>query len=339
MLRDICLLLEDSGEAGFKEIFPNASSVPAEYRSASRFEAFRRAGAGWHRINDICIFQPFLLSGDRKVIAICMLRKAKEDTVEGRAVLRAVEGLIDGCKMLAGLGAAEGESLFRHLSHDLRRIGSSQGAAATEARRFLQMNPPNIVESIARIRNTIELQQLLSVRLDMADDIFKRDDLSDYIESTAPESVFDPFKKIELAFKSLALERNIFFDPSGRSFGKALVPPFFGIVPFAIIDNAVKYSPNGERIGILFVETNSEIRVSVRSKGPVIEASELSKIFERGYRAKSTSKIGSAQGSGLGLYIVKRIVEELCGGRVEAECLQEMSGIGSVTFRVIMPKC
>jgi two-component system, OmpR family, phosphate regulon sensor histidine kinase PhoR len=98
-----------------------------------------------------------------------------------------------------------------------------------------------------------------------------------------------------------------------------------------LLDNAVKYSGKGGKIGLGATRRDSEIVLSVNDSGIGIGQEDLPRIFERFYRAdKARSR--ELGGTGLGLSIVKHIAQ-LHGGRVEAE-----SELGKgTTIRVILP--
>ena len=102
-------------------------------------------------------------------------------------------------------------------------------------------------------------------------------------------------------------------------------------VLYNLLDNAVKYSPQGGDIRLRVEPRDKEIALSVTDEGIGIDKHDLPRIFERFYRAdKSRSK--EEGGTGLGLAIVKHIAQ-LHNGRVEAE---SEPGRGT-TIRVILP--
>lgn len=82
-----------------------------------------------------------------------------------------------------------------------------------------------------------------------------------------------------------------------------------------IIENACKYSASKESIEINIENKNDYNVVSVKNFGSYIEDDEIKHVFEKFYRADNylTSK---AQGSGLGLYIAKNLIEKM-NGRIE----------------------
>lgn len=81
----------------------------------------------------------------------------------------------------------------------------------------------------------------------------------------------------------------------------------FKIIPFCLLQNAIKYSFDGE-INISFSSTASSIEMAVESSGPPISEDEKSKIFEKGYRG-AWSKRMHHEGLGVGLYIAKIVAD------------------------------
>ena len=84
-----------------------------------------------------------------------------------------------------------------------------------------------------------------------------------------------------------------------------------------LIGNAIKYNDKNEkRIALNVALSGGEVQVSVSDNGKGIAARDLASVFDRFYRTDS-SRNSSAGGSGIGLSIVKKIVEDH-GGRVWA---------------------
>jgi signal transduction histidine kinase len=99
-----------------------------------------------------------------------------------------------------------------------------------------------------------------------------------------------------------------------------------------LLSNAAKYG--GDRpVTVRVAAAAQPARIAVTAEGPGISASELKRVFKAFYRAPEARRSG-AQGTGLGLALVKRHVEAL-GGRVEVD---SVPGRGS-TFAIVMPRC
>jgi signal transduction histidine kinase len=84
-----------------------------------------------------------------------------------------------------------------------------------------------------------------------------------------------------------------------------------------LLQNAVRYTPEGGRIGVGARQRDNDVLVSVWNSGAGIPPEDLPHVFERFYRVDK-SRDRASGGAGIGLAIVKALVE-LGGGRVGAE--------------------
>lgn len=82
-----------------------------------------------------------------------------------------------------------------------------------------------------------------------------------------------------------------------------------------LINNAAKFSLEGGSVNIRVTETENEVMIDIADSGVGIPQDAIMHLFERFYRARNVT-IAEIPGSGIGLYIVKSIVDEL-GGRIE----------------------
>ena len=100
-----------------------------------------------------------------------------------------------------------------------------------------------------------------------------------------------------------------------------------------LLENAVKYSTDQPKISIRTKRTtlNNRIEIFIKDNGLGIPSGDLKRIFKRFYRVSETAT--EKRGTGLGLFIVKSIIERH-GGRVSAQSKGE--GMGS-TFIVQLP--
>jgi signal transduction histidine kinase len=80
-----------------------------------------------------------------------------------------------------------------------------------------------------------------------------------------------------------------------------------------LVENAVKYAPEGTNIQVEVIAKKEGWRLTVCDEGPGIPMEDRERIFEKFYRSGNEGT-RSAKGTGLGLYIVKRLVQQLGGG-------------------------
>jgi signal transduction histidine kinase len=98
-----------------------------------------------------------------------------------------------------------------------------------------------------------------------------------------------------------------------------------------LVDNAIKFSGTSRKIAINLVLKDKEMQLSVKDCGIGIPKKDQEKIFERFYRCREAQQSG-IRGSGIGLTIVKKIVEDH-GGHLT---LSSRLGEGSI-FSVRLP--
>lgn len=96
-----------------------------------------------------------------------------------------------------------------------------------------------------------------------------------------------------------------------------------------LLDNAIKHSPDGGTIRVRLWQAENALRVCVSDQGDGMSAEVQKHIFEKFYQGDSSRK---AEGNGLGLALVKRILD-LCGGQIIVE---SAPGEGAA-FTVLLP--
>jgi signal transduction histidine kinase/putative methionine-R-sulfoxide reductase with GAF domain len=99
-----------------------------------------------------------------------------------------------------------------------------------------------------------------------------------------------------------------------------------------LVSNAVKYTPPGGEVAIRIGRDGEHVQWAVRDSGIGIPPEAQGRLFEKFYRAENAVTM-ETEGTGLGLYLVRLIVEQL-GGRVA--CASE-EGRGS-TFTLALPR-
>ena len=96
-----------------------------------------------------------------------------------------------------------------------------------------------------------------------------------------------------------------------------------------LVSNAIKFTPAGGTVDLEIARAGGELSIAVRDTGRGIPAADLPIIFEKYRRAREAVL---TEGSGLGLFIVKAIVEGH-GGSVAVDSAVE----GGSTFTIRLP--
>ena len=108
-------------------------------------------------------------------------------------------------------------------------------------------------------------------------------------------------------------------------------------ISFELLSNAAKYSTQRTTVEIIVSEPMpNSIRIAVKNIGHGIALGEQSYIFERFRRGKGATQ-KAIPGTGLGLALVKSLVEHL-QGKIDLESEYNPDGVGETIFSVTLPK-
>ncbi len=136
--------------------------------------------------------------------------------------------------------------------------------------------------------------------------------------------------KALLQMESVAYDRGITLEESvAKDVAVEGNPEYLRRVTASLMENALKYEPQGGRVSVSLNTQRGRAVLSVQNLSSVIAPEDLPHIFERFYRTDKSR--GSQAGHGLGLAIVKRMTE-LMGGRIQAESRPEDGTVFRVSF-------
>ncbi|MER7072143.1 ATP-binding protein [Terrabacter sp. NPDC000476] len=228
---------------------------------------------------------------------------------------------------LAELDVAKSD-FFANVSHELRTplaliAGPVEDALGTDGL------SPELRERFELIRrNTDRLTGLVDRLLDLT-----------RLESGAVEPHWVPADVEELttgiaenfrpAIERLGLELDVVCDELDREVHVDV--DMFERIVLNLLSNALKFTPEG-RIGVRLVAHEQGYAVSVTDTGIGIAERDLERVFDRFRQLDRSDDRRSREGAGIGLALVKQIVE-LLGGRIT---VRSAEGAGS-TFTVVLP--
>ena len=104
-----------------------------------------------------------------------------------------------------------------------------------------------------------------------------------------------------------ARDKHIEIELKGQDgFAVEANPQLLDILFRNLLDNAIKYTPEGGKVLVRLIKHDLKIGVSVEDSGPGVADADYARISQRFYRCVETAQ--TAEGSGLGLSIVQRII-------------------------------
>lgn len=137
-------------------------------------------------------------------------------------------------------------------------------------------------------------------------------------------------ESMKLVFENRKIE--VCYEKQGGDFRMKGSRSHLVTVIYNLLDNAIKYSPEGSEITLLLKDDGNEITLSVKDQGMGIPAAYHKKVFEKFFRVPS-GDVHNTKGYGLGLNYVWSIVE----GHRGVIKLESELGAGSC-FRIRFPK-
>lgn len=214
-----------------------------------------------------------------------------------------VRSQADELNRLAGVQA----DFLRGVTHDLQTPLTSIGALATELRADSELpeaaraDLESIAHQAERLRRMVS-QLLVASRLDAG-------------VLTPQQEVFAVSPVIERTWGALRADRSFELDVIGAPHLAVADPDRFEQVLWAILDNAVKYSPAGSAIEATVEAKDGEMAITIRDHGAGMDEATQRQAFEQFYRSDAARRL-APDGSGVGLYAANGLMQAM-GGRID----------------------
>jgi signal transduction histidine kinase len=209
------------------------------------------------------------------------------------------------------------DTILANISHEFRTPLSAQLASLELLRdRLPELRPEEVQGLVLSIeRGTLRLTRLIdnlleSTRIEAGRLSLRRQEVE--LDSVVEEAIELMAPLVEQRAQRLDVQLPY---PLPQILGD---PPRLVQVLVNLLANANKFAPEGSRIGIGAQVGEREVRLWLEDEGPGLPPGGIEALFERFTR--SAGEEPGASGMGLGLFIVKSIVERH-GGRIEAEPL------------------
>ena len=215
-------------------------------------------------------------------------------------------------------------NFIEYLNHDLRNalgvVGMSFATLAARDR------PPEEKEVLDRAGQGVDWARRLIDGLDEVAQI-ESGSISVRTEPTALDTLAATLLQ---TFETAALERRIALSVRAAPVTVQVDPNLLFRILQNLVDNAIKYTPAG-RVAVEASYSAGQMRWTVDDSGPGVPLDKHERIFEEYFQIDNPGR-AAAKGRGLGLFIVKCLVE-LMGGTVEVD----RGTLGGARFTVTLP--
>jgi len=216
-----------------------------------------------------------------------------------------------------------------NVSHELRTPVASVRSAAETVRMAMGKDPKAADQFLDIIeRNARRLGELIADLLDLS-----RIEANEFRLTPETVDLAAAIEKSVAPFAERSAARRIRLDIDIEKDCPSPIADKHGFdrVLSNLIDNALKYCPEGSAVVVSATCMNGKVSIEVSDNGPGIETRHLPRLFERFYRV-DPGRARDMGGTGLGLSIVKHLVEAMKG-----EVSVESTAGKGATFRFTLP--
>jgi len=170
---------------------------------------------------------------------------------------------------------------------------------------LLQRQHPGLAQPFAKLRGDLErLTALVDSLLVLA----RLDPLAREQLVAEPVALAPVLEQVLAAYAQEAAQRGIAITLRCTLDAVRFDPQMLAIVLRNLLDNALRYCPDGSRIELVAGRVGGHDRIEVRDDGPGVDEASRRRLSERFFRVLGAAR----QGSGLGLSIVRRIADLHC---------------------------
>ncbi|WP_372971476.1 7TM-DISM domain-containing protein [Marinobacter sp.] len=213
------------------------------------------------------------------------------------------------------------------MAHELRTPLAIFESALTNIRLRVQSVQPELAPRFQRVTTALARMNTL-IDNALAEDRINGDGLRFEFQPVRPSEVAEQVKNLALTSDKQRLQIVLPEDDRPVS-----ADPYWLVLALLnLLDNAVKYSPAGGLIQLAFEWDSASLRIRVQDGGIGVPADAAGRLFERFFRAPNARALPGASGIGLGLHLVKQVVEGH-GGAVWYEAAPE----GGSRFTISVP--
>ncbi|HZH87348.1 MAG TPA: ATP-binding protein, partial [Brumimicrobium sp.] len=198
----------------------------------------------------------------------------------------------------------ENKEILDNTFHELRKLNMQLKRQSEKLNFEIDKHNPSYQNIKYLGLNIFATSRLISTRLNTYDFGLNPELISNTAKK--PTKVFKKVEKVTHCLKIQSDEEKVRIQLEGNSYNSIVANDVFELLPFLLLENAIKYSPQNEQVTVKFFENDDNLTIRIRNLGPRPEPEEIPKLTERGIRSKN---VNGESGYGLGLYLANFIAD------------------------------
>ena len=220
---------------------------------------------------------------------------------------------------------------FTNISHEFR-TPLTLIIGPLEKLQYEEIDPEKKSNIKLMLRNANRLLSMVNQLLD-----FRKTERGQMKLKVQRLDIVQSISEIILSFEELRKQRNVslLFSCAEKELWAWFDLEFLNKSITNLLSNAFKFTPDGGKISISLLSTkdaldNNQLEITVTDNGKGIQPKDINNIFDRFYQGKEKSNM--QQGSGIGLHLVKNLIE-LHHGTIEVESTPAIQ----TSFKITLP--
>ena len=327
------LLDDDTVEVSGGALFP----APRDTISQKQLSFYQTCKSGWYICPIGYAVYSFILIPERNVrLVVFGLKVVGISKFQGKSEQLSIKTSSSDIERLAKTAVVSVEAIEARLQsivssgvHEFRNVNKDLYNTAYHLEKEISSFQTHNREQAEMAKSIVELSEMMKSRADIFD-VITNPSIGQIKDKNI--HVYKAFDRARKSIATSSSSRKVTLRMVGSSNSRAYAVQMFDVVPYIILQNSVKYSPDNSDVQINVNEDEFFIYAHVESWGPALESDELSKVFQPGFRGKLAINFES-QGSGMGLFVVRRLIDFCEGASVKIR--QEDSGkfVQQIEFR------
>ena len=202
-----------------------------------------------------------------------------------------------------------------NIFHDMRKFNAQLKTKSYYLYRKANSEAKGCGQFMELSKTIYAISSYMTLRMDAYDFMYNEALLATTEKSG--HNIYHIFDKVKHCLKDKADERSVTIHiNSNGECGELKAYDCLDLLPFILLDNAIKYSDRKTHIQVEIKDTPASCIFSVSSISPRLADGECERIFDRGFRGENARKV-TDEGLGIGLYTAKKICD-LHNGSIEA---------------------